>query len=530
MENTNLKIGLISTHLPERFILKQAKRRSIFLLFLWITIFSNTTLSIFISNQETIIKYYNLTITSFGLLGSIYFLGQFLGTIILLITINNLNRKKLISFSLFIGSISLLLFYFSTNIYLLMGGFFLTGCGTEIVNIYIPIWIDQFGINKKKTINLALINFGKIFGYEIGFVFNYFIKNKFKEEFLCESFILILLSIILSCKSNLYFSSKVILIDDLNNVEKFSYKNNDDTIEISSNRDSSNISLFKIRSSNENTKNISFFKKIKKTFSGIYFCTLLSASVIYFCQTSFLFWSIDFVNNNFTYNDFYYNNKINNNMNNKNNNNLRKLYESNIIKNHFNLIAIIFITLIGQIGSLFSNYILSLLFGNYNHKCTPFILLLFYTLACLSGNLIPILSDLNKFYLLLLVIAYLILTSSTLPLLQGISINCVSLSLKGFSYTIFSLFLQIFGIVPSIYLYGLLQDKYKDNKNFALNIIMKFNIFGWLLSFLVFGFKCFGNPYIEEEPFSENDNKNLNKEKELKESEISSEKLDSGRE
>ena len=72
--------------------------------------------------------------------------------------------------------------------------------------------------------------------------------------------------VILSCKSNLDFSSKAILIDDLNNVEKFSYKNNDDTIEIGSNRNSSNISLFKIKASNENTKNISFFKKIKKLF------------------------------------------------------------------------------------------------------------------------------------------------------------------------------------------------------------------------------------------------------------------------
>ena len=58
MENTNLKIGLISTHLPEKFILKQAKRRSIFILFLWITIFSSTTLSILISNQQSILEYY----------------------------------------------------------------------------------------------------------------------------------------------------------------------------------------------------------------------------------------------------------------------------------------------------------------------------------------------------------------------------------------------------------------------------------------------------------------------------------------
>ena len=525
MENINLKKELILTHLPEKFILKQAKRRSIFILFLWITIFSSSTLSILISNQQSIIEYYKITLTSFGLLGSIYFLGQFLGTIILLLTINNQNRKRLISFSLFIGGLCLLIFYFSTNIYLIMGGFFLSGCGIIIINIYIPVWIDQFGINKRKTLNLAFINFGKIFGFEIGYVFNYFIKNKFKEQFLCESLILMFLAIILSCKSNLYFSSKVILIDDLNNIEKFSYKNDDDTIEISSNRDSSNISLFKIRSSNDSTKNISFFKKIIKIFSGIYFCTLISASVIYFCQTAFLFWSVDFVNNNFTYNDFYNNNnKINNDS--LKNDNLRKLYETNFIKNNFNLFAILFITLIGQIGSLFSNYILSLLFGNYNHKCIPFILLIFYSLACLSGNLIPILSNLNKFYLLLLVIIYLILTSSTLPLLQGILINSVSLSLKGFSYTIYGLFLQIFGIIPSIYIYGVLQDKFKENKNYALNIIMKYNIFGWLMSFLVFGFKCFGNQNIDDEPFSEN-NKN---EKELKDVDVSSEKLDSVKE
>ena len=73
----------------------------------------------------------------------------------------------------------------------------------------------------------------------------------------------------------------------------------------------------------------------------------------------------------------------------------------------------------------------------------------------------------------------------------------------------------------------MLKDKYKkENENFALNLIMKYNIFGWLMSFLIFGFKCFGNNQNEDEPFSEN----INKEKELKDVDVSSEKLDSGKE
>ena len=68
-----LKIELINNNLPERIELNKSKRYSIFLIFFWLTIISHLTINIFKSNQEYIIKNYNLNVTTFGLLGVFIF-------------------------------------------------------------------------------------------------------------------------------------------------------------------------------------------------------------------------------------------------------------------------------------------------------------------------------------------------------------------------------------------------------------------------------------------------------------------------
>ena len=129
----------------------------------------------------------------------------------------------------------------------------------------------------------------------------------------------------------------------------------------------------------------------------------------------------------------------------------------------------------------------------------------------------------NKYKSFLLILSYLIFSSSSLPLLQGISINNVSASLKGLSFTIFNLFLQIFGEVPSVYLYGLIKNKYKNKKNFALNVTMKYNILGCFLTFLIFIFVCMKKNEKENVQIFNEEN-----DKELEEKE-DSEKLDLSR-
>ena len=541
-----LKIELINNNLPERIELNKSKRYSIFIIFFWLTIISHLTINIFKSNQEYIIKNYNLNVTTFGLLGSIYFLGKFFGTLILLLIINNQNKKRMIIFSIFSASMFLSLFYFTNNKHLIMFSFFMTGFCLIINSVYIPIWIDQFATNKKKTIYLSLINFGKILGLELGYVINYILNNKyFKEQYLIESILLFFIFLLLSCKSNIYFSSKVLITkedfnkeDELKEINDNKFDENSE-FKIDESVKSNNSSLFMIRTSNESTIKLSLFGKIKNIMNNkIYICCLFSATILYFCQSAFLFWSIDFVNDNYNYEDFQLQNFINqtnfsnfNENNNKtiitkslinnNNNNLRNLEIINInfFKENFNFIIIIFVTLFGQIGSLFNNCIFSFLFGNYTKKFSSFILLLFYIISTLSGNFLIYYMNLenkNKYKSFLIIISYLTFSASSLPLLQGISINNVSTSLKALSFTIFNLFLQIFGEVPSVYLYGLIKNKYKNKKNFALNVTMKYNILGCFFTLLIFIFVCMKKDEKEKEEIF---NKEEKKEVEIEDSE-----------
>jgi hypothetical protein len=122
----------------------------------------------------------------------------------------------------------------------------------------------------------------------------------------------------------------------------------------------------------------------------------------------------------------------------------------------------------------------------------------------------------NKYKSFLIIISYLIFSASSLPLLQGISMNNISTSLKGLSFTIFNLFLQIFGEVPSVYLYGLIKNKYKNKKNFALNVTMKYNILGCFFTLLIFIFVCMKKDEKEKEEIF---NKEEKKEVEIEDSE-----------
>ena len=156
------------------------------------------------------------------------------------------------------------------------------------------------------------------------------------------------------------------------------------------------------------------------------------------------------------------------------------------------LVSYILITISGPIGGLFTSVIVSITIGNYNHRHAGTIMFLMYFLATLVANQIYLVND----YLLFVAITilYLMLCSTALPMIQGISLGSVSQSLKGTAFSLANFFINIFGVIPSTYAYGYINNKYKEKNNrLAMNCMMKYLIGGAVLAFVTMIVRCRDN-------------------------------------
>ena len=456
----NSKAALISTNIPRRFTLHASLRSFIFFILFLSIIASNLTKGIFISSSS-IKTTLSLDDLFYGIFASLYSVGKVLGTLLLMYLINKVHRKWLIIISIIITSLLLSVFKVTVNKYILMSVYCLIGMTSMTIIVYIPIWIDQFAMTKYKSIFLTLIQFGEAFGLALGYILNYLIGDeKFQLQFLINGGVLFILAMTLLPISNLYFSSRVLILNEVNGSEQVNIKEDNENI----NEHNSVISLFRIRQSNESTFELDFMSKIKTIMSSpLFICSLISSTILLTTMTVITYWIIDYIKTVFKVED-----------------------------QQKALVSYILITISGPIGGLFTSVIVSITIGNYNHRHAGTIMFLMYFLATLVANQIYLVND----YLLFVAITilYLMLCSTALPMIQGISLGSVSQSLKGTAFSLANFFINIFGVIPSTYAYGYINNKYKEKNNrLAMNCMMKYLIGGAVLAFVTMIVRCRDN-------------------------------------
>ena len=96
--------------------------------------------------------------------------------------------------------------------------------------------------NKYKSIFLTLIQFGEAFCLALGYILNYLIGDeKFQLQFLINGGVLFILAMTLLPLSNFYFSSRVLILNEVNGSEQVNIKEDNENI----NEHNSVISLFR---------------------------------------------------------------------------------------------------------------------------------------------------------------------------------------------------------------------------------------------------------------------------------------------
>ena len=267
----------------KEFSLNKGIRWSLMTIFTLLYVVLMLNVGIFNAATSQIKKDFKLDNKEFGLLGTFNGGGRIIGTLLFMIIINKYNRKFVIIIPLLINAFSIYLFTKTNNKKILYIERGINGICQVFGFIYFPIWIDQFGIQKRKTLMMTFIQLSAPIGMVFGYCFNTFFKS-WKKGFLFESFGEIIFISILLFFPKKYFSKNLFFKGHFNSY--FNVNNNN----------KQKISIFyntnEIKNNNNLLKNI-FSLLLNKMF----LMTVLYKSTTQFICAGIGFWLTDYLEN-----------------------------------------------------------------------------------------------------------------------------------------------------------------------------------------------------------------------------------------
>ena len=463
-------------------------------LFFFLLIFSVITdldEGIIVSSYKSFIKDLNISDIQYGTLNSITPSGKILSLIIYMILINKNHRKFILVFTSFLHGISFYLYFFNDNYYYIAIVKFLTSFCKIFITIYIPVWIDQFGIKKFKTLLLTIvymvISYGRIIGAWLGtVVFN----NEWKKAFSCCGGIFLSLSFCLFIIPQKYFSTKYMIVEkekkfsgnivekivptkdieikkEIENINDIEYldENNNNKNNLNNNFNNKKEKLIYDYDDDNNNKNIyknlSIINKFKIVLvNKCFIFSSLSRACLFF-----IFRIIHTYLKQYTFEALNFNNEI-------------KFFY------YYSLTTILAPTL----GSLIGGAICNKFLGGYESKNSIYIIIFFNSISIFFITLIRNSDDFN--YLIIFIFAYFFCVSAYLPTLSGYIINSLNKELKGFGSSFDSLIINIIGKLPSPIIYGILYDQNKNMEpKYAWNKCLMIYYMAALLIYLTCVFK-----------------------------------------
>ena len=375
-------------------------------------------------------KYFKMSDRELGSFGGIAFLGTTLGGIFSLSIINKFNRKYMIMILLILNTLSIFIPTIITSKNLLMFCRILSGFAQSFTSIYLPVWVDQFGISNKKSIMMSLISLPSALGYLVGNIFA--VLTSWKTTFNIGIFINFFLFICFYSSNNLYFS-KTVIPKKITNPDE-----NNNTL-----NDFDDVSLFEDASSiNSTFNNLSVWSHAKKCFkSKIFRLSNLGLICLLFILSGLQFWINDFLENTVKIPD----------------------------KNE-RLIYFIIIILITMLGAPVTGGFIMQKIGGYESKNG--ILLPFYCciISLIFSNLLII--SINKYCVAIFICGYLFTGCIMIASLNGIIMSSIPKEYAGSASAISNLSYNILGRLNGPNFYGILRSFYGNTSRIPMILLL----------------------------------------------------------
>ena len=433
INNTEEKI------IKKKEILLSRKYR-IFLFFVMINIESilNVSSGIFSSATKEIKHQLGLTDTKFGLFGTANSTGRVISSILFGMINQKVSRKWTTIIFVSFHAFLLLFFNFTKNVHILIIFRGLLGFTQTTASVYVPVWINQFGLSEYKTIQITSIQLfqtmGKLLGYFINLVLG---SENWKNGFALEGFILIILAFCCLISSENYFDRALYP------------KKLEDKEEILS------CTIFEEQEIDKKGKNKNkgnYFSDLAELLKNpLYLFSLISRCIIHGLNTCLHYWFSDFLRT------------------------VIKEKQVNVT------ICYTIICLAGPIGGIITNAILKPYIGNYESRKSSWPIVILQLIASIFAIFIGLMKE--TISLCIITVIFMIFNSSALPLIQGILISCTDkkLSATGFAFASTCTQLATAGTTPMIY--GMINDKYK-------------NIYPWLAMVSMMSLHLFAVPLL----------------------------------
>ena len=354
----------------------------------------------------------NMNDAKFGMFGTLNGTGRVIGSMLFGMYNLTVSRKWIQTLCVGFHAIFLLFFKLTNNgnILIFMRG--LTGFTQMPPSIYCCVWINQYGIQSYKTLQITAVQLFQTTGKCIGFFLNmYFGLDNWKAGFLLESIYLFFCAFCILISSEDYFSVKL-------NPEK-------------DGRDSS-VTVYKEKLITHKIKETTFFSDLKFLLCDpLYILSMICRCILHGLNTCLHFWLADFIRN--------------------------------VIQEKSQLKITLLYSLIcfaGPIGGILINAVLKPIIGGYQTSKASWPLVIIQSIASIFAIRIGFMK--STVSVSIITILYLSFNSSALPIVQGILISCVPLEYSATGFALASMLTQSLTSGATPFLYGVINDKYRD--------------------------------------------------------------------
>ena len=386
------------------------------------------------SRPAQIKKELNIDDREFGIYGSIVQIGRIVGTFSVMVLLNFFNRKYLIFCALILKCSTFLIYFVTSNYPIIMIFRFLQGFSHVFTYVYFPTWVDQFGLQKYKTVMTSFIQTASPFGSVFGFNATTFL-NDFKYGFALLAFSILGLNTLLLFMPDKYFSPKIFFYKNVKEV-----KDSRETVYSLFEEDEEKMLKKQAEKSKKPEGESIWLQLLRPIFASI----VLARTVLMFSFMGIHYWIGD-----------YFTNALG--------------QDGKIARaSTYSLVSLLGPFLGSMVGAAICEY-----FGGYTKKVSSLLCLLFSILTGISAIFIPMVDSLAYFTVLLFLFFF--FANNMMPILIGISFNCVDKKIRGASYGVNSLMCTFLGNLPAPSVYGFINARYKDtNKRLAMTLNLNY--------------------------------------------------------
>ena len=450
-----------------KFILYKSIRLLVYFLLLLSIILINISSGLFPSASIDIKTHLQISDYQFGLFFLYSSIGKIVSSLLFLKIKKFNNRKIFLTLISLINSIIVFIFYYSKSFPLFSFLKFLMGINDMLIQIFVPIWIQQFGINKYKLTLTSITQLSNPLGKILAFWANFYFSWLF--IFKIEGIILSLITFSFLLIPNKYTSKNILIIienetgeemydkrteknvaiytisedieDESNRalplIDKSNNNNNDTVVEKELNV---NLNINELIKTNGNKKivhitKVPFLDKLKIIVNNkIFMISLSIRTILIGIQTSISLWIPDIIIR------------------------IIEIKQNSSLNLFGNILVIITPPLGSFITRMMGPFTIT---RNKRKRNTVVLLIFFYTSSILISILIP---ESKSFTFVSTLIVFLLCSATCLPMLHGICLSSVNQKVKEKIFSFIHIFTLFFGAGLMPFIFGICYEKRKNKK------------------------------------------------------------------